>query len=357
MEIAAAPPLTLSATYRYGDWAVGRRWCRRPARGPGCYSRSSGAVPSSRPRCLAPSWRAHRRRGVRAEQIMAGVPARHGLDQQVRRVSSLDNRRASGRGRPARLADQTTTAEGRARQPPPAPPRSQRHVAETPHRYRGLRGGHRKPAPSPRRRRYRCQLSRRGERGGRRDDGTRSQSRPDPAAALPRSRHLKFLWRDEYPTPAERRWRVDHGIHPSRAGVERKPELIERAGICPCRSGPIVPASYVLGECRQEHIPMLVARARRLRLKQAVTRLDRLPPVLFQELGDQPPPRGIVGARQQGAQPRQGHRLVNLMTFLHAQDRNSPAQRSPRYGVVRVDLRHARLRNDRRVRAIDGRNQ
>jgi hypothetical protein len=82
---------------------------------------------------------------------------------------------------------------------------------------------------------------------------------------------------------------VDEGVDAGGAGVEREPGGAQHPGLTPEGAAAAVHARQMLGERRQQHVPVLVTRWGRLVGEQSVTGLDRLPAVLLQELGDVPP--------------------------------------------------------------------
>src|SRR6185369_6523044 len=120
----------------------------------------------------------------------------------------------------------------------------------------------------------------------------------------PCSRDLQLLAGNEYTAPSEGSGRVDHRVRSGRPSVERKPEPPQRPRRHPRRPVPSVPSRHVLSQCRQEHIPMLIASRGRLRLQQVEPLLDRFPPVLLQELSNEPPPHRLIHADEIPSEPR-----------------------------------------------------
>ncbi len=86
---------------------------------------------------------------------------------------------------------------------------------------------------------------------------------------------------------AERSRRVHHSVRPGGTSVERKPQPAQRPRPRPDRRRPPVPRGQMLGQRRQEHIPVLITRTSRLiRRPPGRPGYHRLPAVLLQELSD-----------------------------------------------------------------------
>ena len=73
-----------------------------------------------------------------------------------------------------------------------------------------------------------------------------------------RSRDLQFVGRNVKATATESGGSMDHGVDPSRGGVEREPQPAQRARLRLRRCGAAVPSGEMLRQRGQEYVPPLV---------------------------------------------------------------------------------------------------